>query len=220
MERLSFSTAPLAVDEERLTSLLPTFAEYRYELTEPRYPWRLPGVVFPLAPPAVNNCCTFVEALTVKAFSDAHGPCFEWDLHRHRQMMVESDEDPFSPVTATVESGMGIPAPSPDTPPHPWTLVQGWRNPWRSGHTFLVVDHHVPTDKVLMLESTKAFGLDGVGYRGLGNLRDQGLTPPARWWEHPEVWTWGRVCTTYLFRQQAWLKVRQRRLSGLDSAPR
>ncbi|MCY1015628.1 hypothetical protein [Pyxidicoccus sp. MSG2] len=216
--RLSFSVEPLAVDESRLTSLLGAFRDFRYELDQARYPWVLPGVTLPQAPPAVNNCCTFVEALTVKAFSDAHGSAFEWDSRRHRQMMIASSEDYFSPVTAAVESGMGIPSPSPDVPPHPWTLVQGWRNQWRSGHTFLVVDHHAATDKVLMLESNTSYGLDGVGYRGIGNLRDKGLKPPARWWELPDVWTWRRVTSTYLFRQQAWLKVRNRTLSGLENA--
>ncbi|QSQ18859.1 hypothetical protein JY651_26235 [Pyxidicoccus parkwayensis] len=215
LQRLSFKDEPLAVDEERLTKLLASFRDYRYELDEARYPWALPGVTLPLAPPAMNNCCTFVEALTVKAFTDAHGSAITWDARRHRQMMIASTEDYFSPVTAAVESGMALLAPSPDAQPHPWTLVQGWRNQWRSGHTFLVVDHHTATDKVLMLESNTAYGLDGVGYRGIGNLRDKGLKPPAKWWELPDVWTWRRVCSTYLFRQQAWLKVRNRKLSGL-----
>ncbi|NMO13466.1 hypothetical protein [Pyxidicoccus fallax] len=218
--RLAFTTEPLAVDEERLTALLAAFVPYRYELDEARYPWVLPGIRLPLAPPAVNNCCTFVEALTVKAFADANGTAFEWDPRRHRQMMIASSEDYFSPVTAAVESGMAIAAPSPDVPPHPWTLIQGWRNQWRSGHTFLVVDHHAATDKVLLLESNSAYGLDGVGYRGIGNLRDKGIKPPAKWWNLPDVWTWRRVCSTYLFRQQAWLKVRNRVLSGLESPAR
>jgi len=218
--RLSFSVEPLAVDEARLTKLLPAFRNFRYEFDAARYPWVLPGIRLPLAPPAVNNCCTFVEALTVKAFTDAHGTAFEWDARRHRQMMIASTEDYFSPVTAAVESGMGLAAPSPDVPPHPWTLVQGWRHQWRSGHTFLVVDHHAPTDKVLILESNSAYGLDGVGYRGIGNLRDKGLKPPAKWWDLPDVWTWRHVCSTYLFRQQAWLKVRNRKLSRLEVAPR
>ena len=51
-------------------------------------------------------------------------------------------------------------------------------------------------------------GLDGVGYRGLGNLRDVGLQPPADWWTRSEVWTWRRIRSTYPFRRQAWLKVR------------
>ncbi|WP_233583153.1 hypothetical protein [Corallococcus sp. CA053C] len=73
----------------------------------------------------------------------------------------------------------------------------GGRSQWGSGHTFLVVDFHPETDKVLVLESNAAFRLDGVGFRGLGNLRDVGLQPPADWWMRSEVWTWRRICSTY-----------------------
>ncbi|XXF78261.1 hypothetical protein P2318_00455 [Myxococcaceae bacterium GXIMD 01537] len=213
--RLPFDDEPLAISEDRLTTLLANFKGFRYDLDQAYYPWALPGIRVALAPPWKNNCCTFAEALLVKAFSDAHGADFAWDSRLHRQMMIASSEDYFSPITAAVESGMALPAPSPDVPPHPWTLVQGWRNAWRSGHTFFVVDHHAATDKVLLLESTAAYGLDGVGYRGIGNLRDNGIQPPAEWWKRADVWTWRQVLSTYVFRQQAWLKVKDRKLSGL-----
>ncbi|WP_224250024.1 hypothetical protein [Hyalangium gracile] len=216
--RLPFDDDPLAIPESRLTGLLEAFFDYHYDPDQGRYPWELPGIRLPLAPPKVNNCCTFVEALIVKAFADEHGAAFEWNASRHRQMMIVSTEDYFSPVTAAIESGMGLHTPSPDVPPHPWTIIQGWRNQWRSGHTFLIVDHHAATDKVLMLESNSAYGLNGVGYRGIGMLRDKGIQPPAKWWTLEDVWTWRRVQSTYLFRQQAWLKVKDRRLSGLEGA--
>ncbi|NTX12920.1 hypothetical protein HUA76_19165 [Myxococcus sp. CA056] len=214
--RLPFDDEPLAVAEDRLVALLGGLRDYRYDPDKAYYPWTLPGIRVPLGPPRFNNCCTFVEALTVKAFADAHGAAFAWDSRRHRQMMIASAEDNFSPVTSAVESGMAIPPPSADVPPHPWTLIQGWRNQWRSGHTLLVVDHHPATDKVLVLESNCAFGLDGVGYRGIGNLRDKGIQPPAAWWKLPDVWTWRQLCSTYLFKQQAWLKVKNRSLSRLS----
>ncbi|RJS14254.1 hypothetical protein DRW03_35245 [Corallococcus sp. H22C18031201] len=215
MARVSFDGEALAVPEERLTTLLGAFADYRYDASRTYYPWALPGVRVPLAPPRLTNCCTFVEALVVKSFSEAHGAAFSWDMRRHRQMMMSSPEDAFSPVTAAVESGMALQAPSADVPPQPWTLIQGWRSQWRSGHTFLVVDFDAATDKVLVLESNAAFGLDGVGYRGLGNLRDIDLQPPADWWTRSEVWTWRRTCSTYPFRRQAWLKVNARTAAGL-----
>jgi len=55
IERLSFSDEPLAVSEEHLTALLEPFYDFRYDLDEARYPWELPGVRLPLAPPKVNN---------------------------------------------------------------------------------------------------------------------------------------------------------------------
>ncbi|RKG90431.1 hypothetical protein D7W82_03820 [Corallococcus sp. CA049B] len=207
MARLSFESELLAVPEERLFALLGAFHGYRYDVSRAYYPWALPGVRIQLAPPRLNNCCTLVEGLLVKAFSEAHGAAFSWDMRRHRQMMIASTQDYFSPVTAAVESGMALQAPSADVPPHPWTLIQGWRSQWGSGHTFLAVDYHAETDKALVLESNAGFGLDGVGYRGLGNLRDVGLQPPEQWWMRSEVWTWRRICSTYPFRRQAWLKV-------------
>ncbi|UYI16477.1 hypothetical protein [Myxococcus xanthus] len=81
---------------------------------------------------------------------------------------------------------------------------------------YLPRHRNAETDKVLVLEeSNSAFRLDGVGYRGLGNLRDVGLQPPADWWTRNEVWTWRRICSTYPFRRQAWLKVKAHKLSRL-----
>ncbi|NPC70280.1 hypothetical protein HPP05_11040 [Corallococcus exiguus] len=218
--RQNFDNDPLAVPEEKLVELLKDFTAYRYDLDHAFYPWPLPGIRVALAPPQKNNCCTFVEALTVKAFSDVHGAAFTWDARRHRQMMIASTEDLFSPVTAAIESGMALLPPSEASPPHPWTLIQGWRKQWDSGHTFLVVDHHVETDKVLVLESNAYEGLNGVGFRNLGNLRDLGVDllgdkPLGDWWKQSDVWTWRRICSTYLSRKQAWLKVKDRKLSGI-----
>ncbi|RKH53519.1 hypothetical protein D7Y23_02925 [Corallococcus sp. AB050B] len=219
VKRRSFDDDPLAVPESALVGLLKDFTAYHYDLDRAYYPWMLPGIRVPVGPPRQNNCCTFVEALTVKAFSDTHGAAFSWDARRHRQMMVASAEDYFSPVTAAIESGMAILPASEESPPHPWTLIQGWRKQWDSGHTFLVVDHHVQTDKVLVLESNAYEGLNGVGFRNLGNLRDLGVDllgkkPLGAWWNRSDVWTWRRICSTYLSRKQAWLRVKDRKLSG------
>ncbi|WP_249346971.1 hypothetical protein [Corallococcus exiguus] len=76
MARLSFDSEPLAAPEERLFVLLGAFLDYRYDGSRAYYPRALPGVRVQLAPPRLNNCCTFVEALLVKAFFEAHGA---WD---------------------------------------------------------------------------------------------------------------------------------------------
>lgn len=212
-ERQTFDDAPLAVREEALIRLLDKFKEFTYDLDEARYPYELPGVRVPQAPPAYNNCCTFVEALVVKAWTDAHDSIV-WNAGRHWQMMISSTDDYFSPVTAVIDSGMGIAVSDNDAAPHPWALVQGWRRQWRGGHTFLIVDHHVPTDRVLTLESNSSYKLNGVGFRALGNLRDLDA-PPPNWWEQDDLWTWERILSTYRFRRQAWLKVKERSWSGL-----
>jgi len=215
-ERRSFDDDPDAVSESALLDLLPEFHDFTYDLDEARYPFKLPRVRVPQAPPRFNNCCTFVEALLVRAWADTHDG-FRWSPGRHGQMMIFSSDDFYSPVTAVVEAGMAMPVSDPDVPPHPWTVIQGWRRQWRNGHTFLVVDHDPDTDRVLTLESNSSgsYKLDGVGFRGIGNLRDVGGEPPADWRDREEAWTWERVCSTYRFRQQAWLKVKDRSWSGL-----
>jgi len=211
---LEFENDPLAVDEDALVSLLPQFEQFTYTPDEARYPYTLPGVGLPQAPPAQNNCCTFVEALLVKAWADTHNG-FEWSPQRHGQMMIFSNDDYYSPVTAVVESELGVSVADPDSPPHPWALIQGWRRQWRGGHTFIIVDHHEPTDRVLTLESNSAFHLNGVGFRAISNLRDAGGRPPENWWERIDLWTWEKIQATYQYRQQAWLKVKNRKWSGL-----
>jgi hypothetical protein len=214
LERLPFDAEPFAISETVLLNLLPKFEDFTYDLDEAHYPYELPGVHLPQAPPRSNNCCTFVEALLVRAWADVHQD-FRWNSERHAQMMIFSNDDYFSPVTAAIETGMAIAVPNPDEPPHPWTLIQGWRYQWRSGHTFIIVDHHEQTDRVLTLESNSSYKLNGVGFRAMGNLRDLEGRPPASWWEREELWTWERICSTYRFRQQAWLKVKDRSWSSL-----
>jgi hypothetical protein len=131
-------------------------------------------------------------------------------------MMIMSADDFYSPVTACVGAQMADAVPDPGGAPHPWTLVQGWRHQWRNGHTLIIVDHHVETDRILALESNSGYRLDGVGFRALGSLRDLNGTPPADWWDDSRSWIWERFCSTYRFRRQAALKVTNRSFSGLS----
>ena len=214
VERQLFDGDLSTIPEEALLKVLPEFNDFTYDLDEGRYPFDLPGVNLPKAPPNTNNCCTFVEALLVRAWADVYGD-FSWSSQRHGQMMILSNDDYFSPVTAAIESQMAMAVPDSDIPPHPWTIIQGWRRQWRGGHTFIIVDHHEPTDRVLTLESNSSYKLNGVGFRAIGNLKDTGGKPPESWWERDDLWTWKRIRSTYRYRQQAWLKVKDRSWSGL-----
>ncbi len=168
-----------AVDEIILVEELKSYDGFTYDLHNPTYPHDLPGISVPKGPPYQNNCCTFAEGLTVKAFADTL-PGFEWNNHRHGQMMIFSDQDYFSPVTAAVESGMAIANDDVDSPPPPWTLIQGWKKQWSGGHTFILVDHHPGTDRILTLESNKAYSLNGVGFRKIGMASDFNHKPPEK----------------------------------------
>jgi hypothetical protein len=200
------------IKESVLINLLEKFHPFTYELHAARYPFPLPGLSVPLSPPETNNCCTFVEALLVKAWADTH-PEFKWGSKRHGQMMILSADDFFSPVTAVIESGMG--SVMDDTDIKPWTVVQGWRGKWNGGHTFIIVDHHEETDRVLTLESNSAYNLDGVGFRGIGNLRDFN-NPPVEWWKQEDLWTWERIKSAYKFRKQAALNMNELSWGGLN----
>lgn len=210
----AFDDDDMAIDESEILGVLPGFYEFIYDLDEARYPFALDGVRVPLAPPAQNNCCTFVEGLAVGAWMKGV-PNFKWSNQQHGQMMIYSADDYFSPITALVEANMAVANPDVDAPPPPWTAVQGWRHQWRGGHTFFIVDHHEASDRVLTLESNSAYQLNGVGFRGIGNLRDHKGAPPASWWDIEGLWTWEKLMATYRFRHMATLKVKHRKWSGL-----
>ena len=195
-----------SVPESKLIDLLPHFANYTYGHDHVSYPYSLPGVRVPVGEPRRINCCTFVEALLVKAWADTH-PSFSWSRARHNQMMIRSTDDYYSPVTAAVESDMAIAAAHPFQQPRPWSIVQGWRHRWREGHTFLIVAHDTLTDRVLTLESNSAYNISGVGFRGIGDLSAR---PPESWWELPNVWTWTRIRRTYQHRRVGYLRVTDR----------
>jgi len=44
----------------------------------------------------------------------------------------------------------------------------------------LVIDHDEATDRILTLEANSVYGLDGVGWAEIGNLRDK-LNPGKNW---------------------------------------
>lgn len=154
ISKISFNSNADAIEESNLVSIVKDFNGFSYDLHKPTYPFELKGINVPQGPPNQNNCCTFVEAITVKAWMDSF-PDFEWNNKRHGQMMIFSTEDYFSPVTAAIESGMGEKVEDVEEAPNPWTLVQGWKAQWTGGHTFLIVDHHKETDKILTLDRIK-----------------------------------------------------------------
>ena len=76
--------------------------------------------------------------------------------------MITSKKDYYSPVTALIESNMAIEIDI-DTLPPPWTLVQGWDDAFAKGHSFLIIDVHPETRRVLVLESNSPDAYMGNG---------------------------------------------------------
>jgi hypothetical protein len=215
-EDTGFADDGMAIEESFLVERLKGFRGYGYDLTTGiSYPWPLPRIkVATGVQSPKTNCCTFVEALLVKAWEDAVPELLEWGPERHKQMMVLG-ADLFSPITAVVDAGMAVPLEPPDTEVPPWTLVQGWRDlpAKKGGHTFLIVAQR--DEAVLTLEANSHYQLNGVGFRGLGHAEDFDFAPPERWWEDPslwqdgKVWTWPRLRAAYPDLQMARLKVTQ-----------
>lgn len=195
-----------SIDEQALVELLPLFSDYSYDLKEAYYPFQLPGCKVPVSGPKQNNCCTFVEALIVKAWENSF-PGFNWSNQNHGKMMIFSADDFFSPITCLVAENMATAIEDTDEAPKPWTVVQGWRPQWKGGHTFMILDYHEATDRVLTLESNSFYQLNGVGYRMLGNFSEVG-NPGSEWWRNDDLWTWSRIKSAYPNHKTARLHVK------------
>jgi hypothetical protein len=209
-----FENDEMAIREFFLVERLKDFSGYGYDMTKGVcYPWPLPRikVTTGLQEPK-TNCCTFIEALLVKAWDDAAPDLLKWGPERHGQMMIWGD-DLFSPITAVVEAGMAVPIDTPETEVPPWTLVQGWKDlpGKKGGHTFLVVAQR--GEAVLTLEANSHYQLDGVGFRGLGHAEAFDFEPPSNWWrdealwQDAKMWTWPRIRAAYPDLRMARLKV-------------
>jgi RHS repeat-associated protein len=208
---VELEAAPNSVKESFLIDRIDDFKNFSYNREDGWYPYELPGVSIQQAPPRQNNCSTMVEGLAIKAWKDARGDDFTWSLAKHNRMMITSTDDYFSPVTETVASGLGIEIDADDLPP-PWTLVQGWKTQWTGGHNFFIVDVHPDTERILTLESNKAYEMDGPGFRMLGDIdKFTDFNPGKDWWKDAKLWTWKKFKETYLHRKMARLKVHDQR---------
>jgi hypothetical protein len=186
------------IDEEFLVEVLQEFRGYSYASSNPRYTGPIPNITIPIAPPKQNNCCVFVEDLVVHAFEAARWT-FHWDITRHNQLMIADWNDIWTPPHGVADAGLALAVSGPSTLqalPAPWTVCQGWNG--SSGHTFIVLAVHAQTQKVLILESTNGYGLNGPGLRGLGDLDNYLASgPPPGWWLQSSVPTWQDIRERY-----------------------
>ena len=150
----------------------------------------------------MTNCCVFVEDLLVGAFGTP------WNVELHDLMMINKiADDRFGPITAAIRAGMAtrLEPPISDQIPLSWTevgwsIAQGWRKSGDgadAGHAFLVSNTVVSRSAPLaILEANRAYKLNGVGWRGIGKLRDVGIRPkPSD--RAKSTWTWGKIRAFY-----------------------
>ncbi len=202
---IKITPAEKAIPESALVNRLSDFKNFSYHLDNAYYPYDLPDIN--ITKGNTNNCCTFAEGLVVKAWKDSLASDFSWSLDKHNKMMITSTTDYYSPITAVVESRMGVEIDKDKLPP-PWTIVQGWKTQWTGGHSFLIVDAHQETQRILTLESNKSYKMDGPGFRQLGNIDDfTDCNPGVDWWKDSDLWDWAKFKETYPFRKMARLKV-------------
>lgn len=182
--QFQISTAPVAdpMPERRLVNPLHQFDGWTYtprrdprDLASarfiPQYPWDI-GVAIRLdtdhpVPATYDDCCSFVEAVLVRAAKDTPVPGFTWGDADHSRAMIRDAGQRFSSVEVLQDRGLADAA-DPGELPGPWTVFQVWGA--RGGHTLLVVDVHAETGRLLTLESNCAFGLNGPGFRRLGGV--------------------------------------------------
>lgn len=172
------------------------FREHRYGAPT-SYPRPIPMVRVKSSERKRIDCCTFIEGWILP-----NAPKARWSLAQHYDAMVPRNADgsvprPLSPIDAYVAAGIADVAPI-DRPPPRGSIVQAWRRLGMRprGHTFFVED--VYGDKVLVLEANnERSGLDGVGRRGLGPIRDTGVEKPIGWESDPNVPTWSQLLETY-----------------------
>jgi hypothetical protein len=207
---ISMEPAKNLIIESEIVKWLNEFKgfDYRPSGTTAKYPASLRihdfGLNLPKAPPKKNDCCSFVEGLLISAWKDKYEDEFDFSLSQHKEMMIIGvDADKYGPVTTAIELGMaegpGIAGDDVKTLPRPWMIVQGWEYAnYTGGHTFIVLDTHQETGKVLTLESSNATSdkLNGPGFRWMGSIddfiEDDDIAPNREkcWPQNHEIKAW------------------------------
>lgn len=126
------------------------------------------------------NCTQFTTWFCATAYgrtwtSDA------WARWQNTGRQKKTGQIPDYGPRVCLDWGVGTTAPGPG----PY-LVQYFTQ--RGGHSLIVVDHDLETDKILTLEANAAYDLNGVGWAEIGNLRD--VPHPGANWADKVKQTW------------------------------
>lgn len=155
-----------SVYESEILAALPDWHGFGYSLDRVGYAHDMDELAEPTVAdgaPRMTNCSVFVEDLLVHLFAIE-----PWGETRNKAAQIRT-ADRFGNIMAFDVAGIGVQT----SVFFDWTLCQGWRAPTNKypgprGHAFIIA--RTAGDNVLVLEANKAFGLDGVGFRGFGNL--------------------------------------------------
>ena len=161
------------------TDLLPRFEGQTYRLRGAQMPMAPLGLEGRIAKRNIGdryiNCCLF----TVSLVTNAMGTPITMGQYEWWMVYASSKGSGHGPAAA-VAAGCATMVPDPaKTPPAKGVyLVQDFTR-WPKGHSYLVIDWDERTGKMLTLEAS-SWTVDGVGFKGIGNLRDVG-NPGEDW---------------------------------------
>jgi len=169
------------IDFKRLVDLFPEVSKQKYKLTGAQCPSNPPGVSLQKLGYETSNCVLFTSWIISKAFAGVKFTKDQWS-----EWMVANSPPKVLPVPGygpKVCLEWDIATTAPGLGPY---LIQYFTE--TGGHSLIVVQHDLKTDKILTLESNKAFKLDGVGWADIGNLRD--IPNPGTKWTKKVTQTW------------------------------
>lgn len=157
------------IDFQRVADLFPQMLPQKYRLSGAQCPSNPPGMKLRDIGDEWTNCVQFTSWLLSYAFEGVSFTSEQWKL-----WMVSTDDDGAVPnwgPRVVMEWGAGTTAPGEGA-----YLLQYFTN--TGGHSLIVLDYDVETDKILTLEAVGS--IDGAGWGQIGPLREV-LNPGPNW---------------------------------------
>jgi len=165
-----------------LVALFPDVEKQTYSLTKGQTPVQPNGVR--LSPSVVGkettNCTQFTTFLVSQAFK-TKWTSDQWARWQNTGYQKKTLDVPNYGPRVALDWGVATTSPGDG----PW-LIQYFTE--TGGHSLIVLVHCSETDKILTLESNSHYRIDGVGWAGIGNLRD--VPNPGADWRSKTTQTW------------------------------
>lgn len=171
----------LPIDFQRFVDLFPELSQQKYKLSGAQCPSNPPGMILKRIGYETSNCVLFTSWIVSAAFEGVEFTKDQWS-----NWMVSKDTPAVLPVPGygpRVCLDWGIATTSPGVGPY---IVQYFTE--TGGHSLIVVQHDLETDKILTIECNSVGKLNGVGWYEIGNLRD--VPNPGKNWTNKVKQTW------------------------------
>ena len=165
-----------------LVALFPTVSKQTYRLKGGQTPGQPNGVRLSARVVGSDsiNCTQFTTWIVSQAF-ETRWTSDQWARWQNTGVQKKIGKIPDYGSRVVLDWGIATTAPVRGV----W-LVQYLTK--TGGHSMLIVDHDPETDKILTLEANSYYGLDGVGWAEIGNLR--AVPNPGPNWKDRVSQTW------------------------------